>query len=73
MPTPEYCKANTELSLEVFVQGSGKKIECDSVTIEDMSEEFGEQSIEITALLASSEEYEIYFSHYSEAYAQKFK
>lgn len=48
-------------------------INCESISIEDLSEEMGETCIEVTALLESSDEFEKHFKHHSENYENQYK
>ncbi len=72
-PSTQYDNSNLTASMSLFVQSTKEQIQCESVTIEDLSDEFGEQAIEVTALIASSEAYEKYFAHHSDSYANQFK
>lgn len=59
--------------LAVICSDTNEQIECISIVIEEYSEEVGEQEIQVTAQLSSSEEYEKYFSHHRKAYEASFK
>lgn len=49
-----------------------EEILCESITIDDHSDEFGEQCIEVTVLVESAEEFEKFFKHHLDAYEKQF-
>lgn len=71
-PTEEYNISENYSDLTVNSVGLPEALQCDSVTIEDLSLEMGEQTIEVTVLLESSEEFDKYFSHHRDSYEKQF-
>jgi hypothetical protein len=72
-PSETYCSNKNYENLVVICTDTGEEVECESVVIEDYSKEMGEQEIQVTAQLSSSEEYEKYFSHHRKSYDASFK
>jgi hypothetical protein len=72
-PSEIYCSNKNYENLAVICTDTNEIIACESVVIEDYSEEMGEQEIQVTAQLSSSEEYEKYFSHHRKTYDASFK
>ena len=70
-PTGNYSKDLNQKSLKIF--GGDIPIKCNSITIEDLTEEMGETCVEVTVLIESAEEYEKHFKHHIEAYENQFK
>lgn len=73
VPSETYDKDKLTSIVKVFIQFTNEQVQCEMVTIEDLSEELGEQAIEVTALLVSSDEFEKHFSHHNEIYENQFK
>lgn len=73
IPSETYCSKNNYEDLIVVCTDTDEPIKCVSVIIEDYSEEMGEQEIQVTAQLPSSEEYEKYFSHHRKKYDASFR
>lgn len=71
VPTENYSKGLNLESLKIF--GGDTLVKCNSITIEDLTEEMGEACIEVTVLIESAEEYEKHFKHHSETYENQFK
>lgn len=72
-PSEIYCSDTNYKNLVVLCTDTNETIRCESVVIEDYSEEMGEQEIQVTAQLSSSDEYEKYFSHHRKTYDASFK
>ncbi|WPA92288.1 hypothetical protein QS795_000485 [Providencia zhijiangensis] len=49
-----------------------EEILCEAITIDEHSDEFGEQCIEVTVLVESAEEFEKFFKHHLDAYERQF-
>lgn len=71
-PTDFYASNAGNTALRMYVRETNEEIAAEHITIEDHSGELGEQYIEVTALVSSSEEYERFFKHHLEAYKKQF-
>ncbi|MDF0535941.1 hypothetical protein PY479_16860 [Shewanella sp. A32] len=71
-PTDFYVSGIGQAGYRIYVGETNEEIASESITIEDLSEELGEQCIEVTVLVKSAEEYEKYFHHHLEAYDKQF-
>ncbi|NAW84926.1 hypothetical protein [Photobacterium halotolerans] len=72
-PSESYASNYDYEGLRALVSGTSELIAFESIVIEDYSEEFGEEVVEITALVVSAEEYEKHFNHHYEAYRKQFE
>lgn len=71
-PTKDYDSNSSYSNLKVIAASLNEIVGCESVIIEDLSQEMGELCIEITALLSSSEEFDKYFMHHRQNYESQF-
>ena len=72
-PSEGYSSKVKYEGLVVICTDTNEIINCISVIIEDYLEEAGEQEIQVTAQLDSSEEYDKYFRHHRKTYENSFK
>lgn len=71
-PTERYEPLSGVVKAGLYKQGQDVEIKCESISFEDLTKEMGETCIEVTALIESVEEYDIYFKHHREAYEKQF-
>ncbi|MBP2199097.1 hypothetical protein [Pantoea cypripedii] len=71
-PTSFYQKLDSKTEYALFKRGGNLHILTEFITIVDNSEGMGEESIEVTILISSAEEYERYFKHHLNNYNNQF-
>lgn len=71
-PTQFYTSDINKTNCRIYTYETDEEISSESITIEDHSEELGEQCIEVTILIKSAEEYEKFFKHHLDAYEKQF-
>lgn len=71
-PTDFYVSGIGQGGCRIYTCETNEEIPSESITIEDHSEELGEQCIEVTVLVRSAEEYKKFFKHHLEAYEKQF-
>lgn len=72
-PTSFYQKLDSRSEYALFKCDENLYVLNEFITIVDSSEEMGEESIEVTILIKSPEEYEKYFKHHLNSYNNQFK
>ncbi|KAJ9430470.1 MULTISPECIES: hypothetical protein [Enterobacterales] len=72
-PTSCYRKLDSKPEYALFKCDGNLHVLTEFITIVDSSEEMGEESIEVTILIKSSEQYEKYFKHHLNNYNNKLK
>lgn len=71
-PTQFYTLGINTTNCKIFISETDEEIACEFIAIEDYSEEWGGQCIEVTVLVESAEEYEKFFKHHLDAYEKQF-
>ncbi|MEX9949302.1 hypothetical protein GKR75_01930 [Providencia sp. wls1919] len=77
-PTPFYKLNISTMGCKLYCCETDERCEtheeilCEFITINDHSDEFGEQCIEVTVLVESAEEFEKFFKHHLDAYEKQF-
>lgn len=71
-PTQFYTSDINTDNGRIYIYETDEEIACEFITVEDHSEEWGEQCIEVTILVKSAEEYEKFFKHHLDAYEKQF-
>lgn len=72
VPTPFYKPNISTVSCKLYCSDAHEELLCKSIMIEDHSDKFGEQYIEVTVLVESAEEFEKFFKHHLDAYEEQF-
>ncbi|MEI8595845.1 hypothetical protein [Photobacterium sp. Hal280] len=72
-PTDFYESNGGRTALRIYIRETNEEIATEHIAIEDHSGEFGEQCVEVTALVSSAEEYEKFFKHHLDAYEKQFR
>ncbi|MBY6191291.1 hypothetical protein KUV22_12725 [Microbulbifer agarilyticus] len=63
-PTEFYSPSIEQADFSLYISETNTEISIESILIEDHSGELGEQSIEVTVLVESAEEYAKFFRHH---------
>ena len=71
-PSQSYTLDISTTNCKIFISETDEEVTCEFITLEDHSEEWGEQCIEVTVLVESAEEYEKFFKHHLDAYEKQF-
>lgn len=71
-PTSFYKPNISTVDCKLYCFETDEEILCESITIDDHSDKFGEQCIEVTVLVESAEEFEKFFKHHLDAYEKQF-
>jgi hypothetical protein len=72
-PSEGYVSGTVYENLAAVCVDIDKEISCESIVIEELTDDEGVQELQVTALLSSSDEYEEYFNHHIKKYDASFK